>query len=460
MKRSMKVQKKAFWCAEKGSVNVRVVNYILAFAVICGFWVAGQATRNPSKEAQANIMQLAFLPVWQTLIVNNYCNSMCDSGAPYWILCNSDPSNAENAYNIDCDCYLPCTKDTDGDGTIDRFDTDDDNDGFLDGDDPNPDICDSPCPNHFRVDYWPSGSSAITGNAAASICDYPSSYIFEFVPYYQHHAGGAMYDQWPDLNCNPGPVITWEVNGGAYEIIYVLDEWVELRFYEPNVYTITATINGWNNCTVTTPCQNAPASCNGGSASFQLTLTQPENTRTVKYYLYRDTPNPGGGMDAAVAFANNEGRGYDGQSGCSGDYDYLMGKRIVNITGGNPAIFADFPEQWEPFDTDPKKISAINELISRIDQTSADKHVLIVKSNAIDPAGFAICNTQSETKIIFIQDTDLANCTLIHELGHTFSVPHIDDASQKYLNCTNYIMHHASLNGANFIAPSEAIRFK
>jgi hypothetical protein len=456
----MKVQKKAFWCAEKGSVNVRVVNYILAFAVICGFWVAGQATRNPSKEAQANIMQLAFLPVWQTLIVNNYCNSMCDSGAPYWILCNSDPSNAENAYNIDCDCYLPCTKDTDGDGTIDRFDTDDDNDGFLDGDDPNPDICDSPCPNHFRVDYWPSGSSAITGNAAASICDYPSSYIFEFVPYYQHHAGGAMYDQWPDLNCNPGPVITWEVNGGAYEIIDVLDEWVELRFYEPNVYTITAAINGWNNCTVTTPCQNAPASCNGGSASFQLTLTQPENTRTVKYYLYRDTPNPGGGMDAAVAFANDAGRGYDGQSGCSGDYDYLMGKRIVNITGGNPMVIADFPTDWENLREDADKLAAYNWFTAWVTNNNlmgtADYHIIIVKDAAMHYAGFAVYNK----KIVFINDANLNDCTLIHELGHCFNIHHTEEINNVYANCNNYIMHSHSDDLADFIASFEASNYK
>ncbi|MBD3266890.1 hypothetical protein GF373_09490 [bacterium] len=91
------------------SVKLRVLNFILGFAVICGFWVAGQATRTPDKEAYANIMKIAYLPIWLTSSnANNYCADQCDDIGDLCYECMYDPDNTENTYNVDCDCAEDC----------------------------------------------------------------------------------------------------------------------------------------------------------------------------------------------------------------------------------------------------------------------------------------------------------------------------------------------------------------
>jgi hypothetical protein len=62
---------------ETASAKIRVLNYILAFAILFSFWVAGQAVRNPDRSAYASILQIARLPIWLTMATNN--NNNCNS---------------------------------------------------------------------------------------------------------------------------------------------------------------------------------------------------------------------------------------------------------------------------------------------------------------------------------------------------------------------------------------------
>lgn len=63
------------WNDQTAKVSVRIANYVLAFAILAGFWVAGQAVRQPDKEAFASIMNIAKLPVWLTMASNNNNNN-------------------------------------------------------------------------------------------------------------------------------------------------------------------------------------------------------------------------------------------------------------------------------------------------------------------------------------------------------------------------------------------------
>ncbi len=94
----------------KGLMTVRILNKIMAFVVICGFWVAGQAITVPNNKVYANILQFASMPVWFTTYHDANCNN-----SSYCSSCYSDPENTENYYNIDCDCtgYWNCCDDCD-----------------------------------------------------------------------------------------------------------------------------------------------------------------------------------------------------------------------------------------------------------------------------------------------------------------------------------------------------------
>lgn len=60
---------------ESARAKVRVLNYIMVCAILMGFFVVGQMTRNPDKNAYAFIMDIAKLPIWLTMgDNNNNCN--------------------------------------------------------------------------------------------------------------------------------------------------------------------------------------------------------------------------------------------------------------------------------------------------------------------------------------------------------------------------------------------------
>ncbi len=77
MKRLLQQFKNLQWNGQSAKMSVRIANYVLAFAILAGFWVAGQATRSPGQDAYASILQVAKLPIWLTMASNNN-NVSCD----------------------------------------------------------------------------------------------------------------------------------------------------------------------------------------------------------------------------------------------------------------------------------------------------------------------------------------------------------------------------------------------
>lgn len=95
MKRLLQQIKKLQWNDESAKASIRTMNYVMAFAIVVGFWIAGQATRNPDQSAYASIIQIARLPIWLTMASNNN-NVTCDD---LWNQLNNTRSQLEAKNN-------------------------------------------------------------------------------------------------------------------------------------------------------------------------------------------------------------------------------------------------------------------------------------------------------------------------------------------------------------------------